>query len=167
MVWIGDGVWLEPELRRRLVAFARRMVGDGDAEDLAQEAIVRAGTSRAPLRREGRAEAWVFRICRHAAIDHLRARRVRRRVWMPMPADGVERGDAVADAQPADLDARSWTRLGTERLSAHQRLLVHLHYRSGHCQARLCALTGLSPAALRVRLFRARRELLKGLAAVS
>jgi RNA polymerase sigma-70 factor (ECF subfamily) len=57
----------------RLVAFARTFVGDPDfARDLVQEAASRAlGARRVPT--DARAyRAWMFRIVRNAALDHLR-----------------------------------------------------------------------------------------------
>ncbi len=153
-------LWERPGLRRRLVAFARRFVGDGAlAEDVVQETLWRAVAGCADLREPEKAEAWVFRICRHAAIDRVRTLRVRQGVWGTMPegvddwaprdATGdVEREDA-GEFEPADL----------RRLPAHHRLLMALHYEKGLSQATICRMTGLSPSALRVRLFRARGAL--------
>lgn len=149
--------WLAGDVRPRLVAFARRLVGDGDAEDLAQEAFFRAGTHLGRLRAEARAEAWIFRICRHAAIDHLRTRRVRNPVWAPMPEDVADWApERPAAPRPARI---AWNLLASvAALLAHQHLLLHLHHVHGLSQARLCHRTGLSAPALRVRLFRARRS---------
>lgn len=164
----GDARW-----RRRLVAFARTFVGEqGAAEDVAQETLMRAGARFGELRQPDRADAWLFRICRHAAIDHVRARRVRQRVWGAWP----EREEAVPTAPDAatpavECDALAESphgeglhepldpRLDLRELPAHQRLLVLLHYDRGLSQPWLCRLTGLSAPALRVRLFRARGRL--------
>jgi RNA polymerase sigma-70 factor (ECF subfamily) len=152
--------WYSVSMRRRLVAFARRFVGDHqEAEDVAQEALFRAGDGASSLRSESKAEAWLFRICRHAAIDHVRARRVRRGVWGVMPDDPGEGGgsrghevqDGLVSGRPGAVSLR--------RLPAHQRLLLELHYGQGMAQAALCRRSGLSPSALRVRLYRARRAL--------
>jgi RNA polymerase sigma-70 factor (ECF subfamily) len=154
-------------MRRRLVAFARRFVKDPhEAEDIVQEVLLRAEDGQASLRSDARAEAWLFRICRHAAIDHVRSRRVRRGVWACMPE---EADDWAVPADPEGPSARA-TGLGEacrrEReplalgvVPAHQRLLLELHYGRGLCQALLSRLSGLSSSALRVRLYRARRRL--------
>lgn len=149
----GKAIWARPEVRDRLVSFARRFVGDrGEAEDIAQETLMRAATGRATLRSRERAEAWLFRICRHAAIDYVRARRVRRGVWAPM-SDEIEAwatsGSAGRAVRPVDL----------RRLPAHHRLIMALYYERGLSQPTLCRMTGLSASALRVRLFRARGTL--------
>ncbi len=88
-------VWFSASMRRRLIAFARRFVVDhGEAEDVVQETLFRAAMGRRRLRSVARAEAWLFRICRHAAIDWVRSRRVRRSVWgvMPSAADALDGG---------------------------------------------------------------------------
>jgi RNA polymerase sigma-70 factor (ECF subfamily) len=150
--------WCEPVMHRRLVAFARRFVGDrGEAEDVAQETLMRAGTGRMRLRTEDRAEAWLFRVCRHAAIDHVRARHVRRAVWGQLPEPAMETVPAASGSdrpRPADLELADVT--------APHRLLLGLHYQRGLSQPVLCRMTGLSPSALRVRLYRARRALAGG-----
>ncbi|HZM01156.1 MAG TPA: RNA polymerase sigma factor, partial [Planctomycetota bacterium] len=152
----SDG-WLGPATSRRLAAFARRFVHDpGEAEDVAQEALLRATHNLASLRSPGKAEAWLFRICRHAAIDHSRARAVRRAVWAPMPDEAGPQPTAVAEAGRASRPAAGFD---LRALAPHQRLLVSLHYERGLSQSTLCRMTGLMPSALRVRLCRARGAL--------
>lgn len=154
--------WLDPAMTRRLVAYARRFVDDrGEAEDVAQETLLRAREHIGTLRSPAKAEAWLFRICRHAAIDHTRARRVRRTVWAPMPAEGSSRR-APPVIVPDDDEALPLPEgpLDLRALPAHQRLLVSLHYERGLSHPTLCRMTGLLPSALRVRLFRARGTLL-------
>jgi RNA polymerase sigma-70 factor (ECF subfamily) len=154
--------WFGAPMQRRLASFARRFVGADDAEDVAQEALIRAALGFEALRRAERAEAWLFRICRHTAIDHVRARRVRRRVWSPMPDDAGERVHAMpaSAAAPAALAAGELWPAALGRLPAHHRLLMSLHYVKGYSQETICRMTGLSESALRVRLFRARWALL-------
>jgi RNA polymerase sigma-70 factor (ECF subfamily) len=146
--------WLDEGMRRRLTAHARRFVGDAsEAEDIAQETLMRVDRSWETLRSYERVEAWMFRICRHAAIDHVRARKVRRSVWERMPEEAETWGLVTREdvAVVAEVDSGL--------LSAPQRLLLGLHYEKGLSQPAICRMSGLTPAALRVRLFRARRAL--------
>jgi RNA polymerase sigma-70 factor (ECF subfamily) len=56
-----------------LVAFARRMVGDGgDPEDQAQEALARLWAKRHVLREEGSLKALLYTIVRNICLDELR-----------------------------------------------------------------------------------------------
>jgi len=162
------------ELRQRLVAFARSLVDDpNEAEDIAQEVLLRAGCVPDELLRSGRPDAWLLRVCRHVAIDHLRSRRTRAGVWGPMPDDAEawalhERHRPAARQVPPRSRARRRPRrparplvLSLRDLPPAARLLMSLHYERGLTQPTLCRLTGLSTAALRVRLFRARGTLQK------
>jgi len=57
-----------------LVRLLRRRFG-GDAEDLAQEAIVRAGASGRPVPTGAQGVAWLRRVARNVAIDRWRQQR--------------------------------------------------------------------------------------------
>ena len=77
---------LEP-LRRRAFAVAYRMLGSvGDAEDVAQEALLRLTRAPAP---PDEPAAWVTTVATRLSIDHLRLARVRRETyagpWLPEP----------------------------------------------------------------------------------
>jgi len=62
----------------RLVGFARTMAGDADlARDLVQEAAARALKARRVPTDSPAYRAWLFRIVRNAALDHLRHNQVR------------------------------------------------------------------------------------------
>ena len=148
------------EVQRRLLAFARRFLSDRtEAEDVMQEALLRARHALPRLRSPDREEAWLFRICRHAAIDHRRARRVRQRVWLPLTDERAER--VFVSPAPSSLAERTGVRAARtlRALPAHHRVLMSLHYERGLPQGTICQLTGLSTSALRVRLFRARGSL--------
>ena len=162
MTFLADA--LDLATVRRLSTFARRFVRDvHEADDVAQEALLRAARSESSPTPE-RTEAWLFRICRHAAIDHVRSRRVRRGVWMDLPEDAGDppapaAGDGLDHDRPGSPELPASLREELTRLPAHHRLLMVLHYERTLPQAVLCRMTGLSPSALRVRLYRARLAL--------
>jgi len=163
---------LGPAMRRRLEAFALRFVDDAtEAEDIAQEVLLRVGLEPAGLLAAERADSWLLRMCRHVAIDHVRARRVRQAVWAPMPDENEGLGEG---RQVAGRAASEWRRFRLRRrappeargarvslrdLPAQSRLLMSLYYEKGFSQPTICRMTGLSASALRVRLFRARGSL--------
>jgi RNA polymerase sigma-70 factor, ECF subfamily len=156
----------EREVQRRLAAFARRFLRDRtEAEDVMQEALLRARHGLARLRSPERLEAWLFRICRHAAIDHRRSRRVREGVWLPLTEEQAALLVAPPHAPPTGAGLEAAHTLRT--LPAHHRVLMSLHYERGLPQGTICQLTGLSTSALRVRLFRARGALSARTAAAS
>ena len=167
---------LGPVMRQRLLNFARRFVPDAsEAEDVVQEVLLRAGEVPEHITLIGRTDSWLLRVCRHLAIDHVRSRRVRRAVWAPMPDDAdtwtpperprSERWGPVArGARRFVLRRRTpapRARVTLRDLPAHSRLLMSLYYERGLSQSAICSMTGLTTPALRVRLFRARGELMQ------
>jgi RNA polymerase sigma-70 factor (ECF subfamily) len=57
-----------------LLAHARRLAGDAGAEDVVQDALLRALRAYPRLRHAEHLRAWLFRITTNAAMDHHRAR---------------------------------------------------------------------------------------------
>ena len=57
-----------------LLAHTRRLVGD-DAEDVLQDALLRALRAYPRLRHADHLRAWLFRVTTNAAMDHHRTRR--------------------------------------------------------------------------------------------
>jgi RNA polymerase sigma factor (sigma-70 family) len=87
---------LDARYRPRLERYASGFVpgGRADAEDVAQEALLRAVRA---LRREGRAVPdaigpWLYRITRNCALDLVAARR-----RAPVVADDADHGDPLAE----------------------------------------------------------------------
>jgi RNA polymerase sigma-70 factor (ECF subfamily) len=97
---------LLPELR----AFARFLVRQrGEADDLVQEAILRAIAARAQFRAGTSLRAWVFTILRNTHYEQVRRRRTERRV-LEAGAQS-EPGGAPAQhsqAELADLERLLW-----------------------------------------------------------
>lgn len=139
---------LHVPLTRRL----QRIVGDpGAAEDLRQEAFVRAWASAPRDAGHDHLRAWVYRTARNLAVDHLRRRSVR---------DWVEFDDATVGATPdPDPDARIAAREALDRLIPHERLLVLLRFEAGLSLVEIGGLLDISEDAARKRVARARASL--------
>jgi RNA polymerase sigma-70 factor (ECF subfamily) len=58
-----------------LLRYARRLVGTTDAEDVLQEALMRALRSYPRLKHGDHLRAWLFRIATTTAFDHTAARK--------------------------------------------------------------------------------------------
>ncbi|MET0349789.1 MAG: sigma-70 family RNA polymerase sigma factor [Rhizobacter sp.] len=139
--------------RRRLVRAATRLLGPADAEDVVQDACVRAleaGTDDLEA-----APAWLLTVVRHLAID-----RLRRRQWLqqwlaevaavpPLAAPSAERDAALAQevTRALRLLARC---LAPEDGAA---LLLHEVFEVGH--AEIASRSGRSEAGSRQQLRRA------------
>jgi anthranilate synthase component 2/putative glutamine amidotransferase len=123
--------------------------GDRDAaEDLVQEAFVRAWRGLPPDLADDQQRAWLHRTARNLAIDELR-RRSRRPTVSIEPLGSV----ASADAPPDVLDA---AREGLASLSPHERFLILLRFEAGFAHAEIAVLLETTEEAARKRVARAR-----------
>src|SRR4051794_41957244 len=90
-----------------LLVHARRLAGD-DAEDVLQDALLRALRAYPKLRHADHLRAWLYRVTTSAAMDHHRARR--REVPTeepPVAAVDAEYDDGAFDALIAPLPEAS------------------------------------------------------------
>lgn len=100
--WVLEAVDLyELPLQR----YARRLVGDFDlAADAVQHAFSRL-CEQSQTTLEGRVSAWLFRVCRNKALDHIRHADRQRPVGDAAAADLAGRQPSANKADPADLVA--------------------------------------------------------------
>src|SRR4051812_16587796 len=140
------------ELELPVTRSLQRIVGDhGTAEDLRQEAFVRAWTSAPHGADRDHLRAWVHRTARNLAIDHLRRRHVR---------DFAPFDDETVGSTPdPDPDARIAAREALDRLTPHERLLLLLRFEGGLSLAEIGTLLDISEDAARKRVARARAAL--------
>jgi len=137
------------------------------SQDIAQEAYLKAWQQLGRLQNTTSFLPWLRQITRNLARDYLRARRER-----------IVAGEAadIAIAQAADPDACPMQQIiddETGRVAAdlisdlpdESREVLLLYYREGGNSKQVAALLGLSDAAVRKRLSRARRSLREDLIA--
>ena len=135
-------------------------------EDLAQETFVKAW--RALGQFDGRAplEHWLSRIAVRTALDHLRKEK-RRRNEIGL----AELGDDVLDwlrndDEKSELDSRSAAEvleLAMRELAPADRVVITMQEIEGRSVKEICAATGSTSVAVRVRALRARAKLKRAL----
>jgi RNA polymerase sigma-70 factor (ECF subfamily) len=148
----------EPELlrhwdaaRTECLRLARRYAAD-DAEDVVQEALLRAWRHRHKCRTPSAPLPWLLTITRNEAL-----RRRRRRM------DPLDEVAEPADPSAAEEIARAGVRVDVaralRRLSKAERRLVVLRYLLDWSNADVAEHLGIPEVTVRVRLHRARRRL--------
>ncbi len=161
------------QLRGRAFAIAYRMLGSvGDAEDVAQEALIRFHSATEAGEAIDSPPAYVATIATRLAIDELRSARVRRETyvgeWLPEPlptaADAAARPagatafpDPEAQAELADSLSLAFLVL-LEQLTPEQRAALLLHDVFDYPHEEVAAIIGTTPAASRQLASRARRQ---------
>jgi RNA polymerase sigma-70 factor (ECF subfamily) len=159
----------------QIFGFAFQLTGDRTiAEDIAQEAFVRAYTGIARLRDGGAFLEWMYRITLNLARD--RARLKRRKPWISFfelrkaNADGetepVEFADEGSDpARLTESDARTEALYNAIAALPHEfREVIVLHHLQKLDVERIAELLGVPEGTVKSRLGRARARLRTALA---
>jgi RNA polymerase sigma-70 factor, ECF subfamily len=140
-----------------LLKVTSALVGFADAEDAAQEAVMKAWQARASLRDPAALRPWLLRIAVNICREWRRGRFGRwQRVLRPLDGDLVAL-PAREDAQPGAtahaeaLDVRE----AINALHASLRLVVTLRYYAGLDASEIGEALGLPPPTVRTRLRRA------------
>ena len=142
---------------RAVLAVAYAITTDAAAAgDVAQETFLRAWQELGGLEDAERFGAWLCGIARNRATDARRARQ--RRPTNEMPADAADESPGpAAEAERRETADRLDAAL--RRLDDVSRCAVALRYYDGLSSADIAALLDLTPAAVDMRLARARQTL--------
>jgi RNA polymerase sigma-70 factor (ECF subfamily) len=146
-------VALIPQLR----AFARSLTGDPTAaDDLAQDAMVKAWDARASFEMGTNMKAWTFMILRNQFYSE------KRRSWRQSQLDqeAAER-TLVAIDDPSAPVALDELRMGLAMLPAEQREALVLVGAGGFAYEEAAAICGCAVGTVKSRVSRARRALME------
>jgi RNA polymerase sigma-70 factor, ECF subfamily len=147
--------------RHRMVVLrvAARVVGEDDADDVAQDAFLRAFHRLDRFRGDAPFRSWLLSITYNAALTSARRREL-------APTDSLEdqRADAVTDRTPVEeLELRERLRrldVKLKGLSPEHRLVLVLRDVEGLTYDEIALVTGAPLGSVKARLHRARGELI-------
>ena len=148
--------------RHRDVVFrvAARIVGRDAAEDVSQDAFLRAFHRLGRFRGDAPFRSWLLQIAHHAAIDAVN----RRTVEVDDPSAGEEAPDPEAARMPAERLERRERAERLESKLAHlrppHRAVLVLRDLEGLSYDEIAAATGTPLGTVKGRLHRARAELI-------
>ncbi len=148
---------------RSLFRLAHRMTGnEHDAEDVVQEAFLRAYKRLDQFEDRSQVGSWLFRIAANCAYDLLRTRQRRNRHLEPEGATGGADMVTALDAGPDRLAAGSDVRRGVEaamaEMSDRERSAFALRHFEGWSIAEIAGALGLDESATKQSIFRAVRK---------
>ena len=151
------------ELRPRLVGIAYRMLGSvGEAEDLAQEALLRLHDATRRGEQIASPGGWLVAVTTRLAIDELRSARVRREAyagpWLPEPLVAGGDDEAATRVELDETVSMAFLVL-LERLGPVERAVFVLREAFGYGYDEIAAIVGRSEDACRQLLSRARRRI--------
>jgi RNA polymerase sigma-70 factor, ECF subfamily len=125
-----------------------RIVGQGDARELTQEVFLRVARGPVPNGDDAGRRAWVFRIARNLALNHVR--------------DDRRRGVAVEltdSAAPATQEISAALREALEQLAPTDRDVFLMREAGGLSYDEISVACDITADAVRSRLHRARQQL--------
>lgn len=144
------------ENHRRFLAFLRpRMNSNEDAEELLQDAFVRAVDKGKHLRNDESAVAWFYRLLRNALTDYYRRRDVARRALEALSTDAAE---PVIEPELEQTVCRCVNLLLTTLKPDQARLLEQVEV-EGRRVIDAAQELGISENSASVKLYRARQAL--------
>jgi RNA polymerase sigma-70 factor (ECF subfamily) len=139
----------------RCLRLATHLLGDADeADDVVQEAFVRAYRHLGAYRERERFGAWLARI----VVNQCRSRAARERRWprADLAASEAQAGDALAIPPASEAaDRRAALAHALAQLAPEQREAVVLRFADALTYDEMSALTGVGVSALKMRVQRA------------
>ncbi len=149
--------------RAAVTRYIRYLVRDAaEAEDLAQEAFLRAHRQRDTLRDPAALESWLYQIATHVSIDRLRQRTKTADRQLEEPVEELPIADRV---QPSALTVLQQEEMSVcvqrylGRLSDAYKAVLLLHDTDGLTANEISGLLRLPLTTIKMRLHRARRQL--------
>jgi RNA polymerase sigma-70 factor (ECF subfamily) len=150
--------WDWADLRASCLREARRVLSsEHDAEEAAQDALLRAWRGRGGQRTAGAETWWVRRIARNEALRRVSRQTLRRDLY-------TEADAALLEGLPAnqDLSLRAEIidlRNAIAELAPKDALLLKLRYERDLTQGRLARMAGMPEGTVKIRLHRIRGRL--------
>ena len=154
----------------RIVRYLRRLVGDADAEDVAQEVFVKVGQALDGFRGESKLSTWIYRIATNTAMDHLRRPSSAPAVRQASSAgddDAAPDDELIADGAPLHddvlirKDMNACIRGLVDGLPEMYRTVLVLADLEELTNGEISEVTGLPLDTVKIRLHRARQQLRK------
>lgn len=155
------------ENRPRLLALATRLVSSTEAEDVVQDAFVSTLRHHHQFRGQALPSTWLYRVTFNAALMRLRTRRRKGAESLDaLPLDVAEaslartlpdRPDPAADVERREVRLALDAAIAALRPVDQQ--IVRLRFVDGMSTEEVAEVTGLSVAATKTRLHRARAAL--------
>ena len=157
---------LVDEYQKNVYNLALRMTGSPeDAQDMSQEAFIKAYNSLSSFRGDSKFSVWLYRIVSNVCLDFLRSRSKNQPMSLNVELDDGETELDIPDLRclPEDELERALTRQavrdGLEALPPDQRQILLLREIEGFSYEEICRILALEEGTVKSRIFRARKNL--------
>lgn len=153
--------WFVDRYKGMAFSIAFRVVGSReDAEEIVQDAFLKAFKSLHKFKRDSKFSTWFYRIVVNTALTRVRSEKPKSESF-----DESESGLALAGSVEAaylDLDKSEQKKLinaALDELSVEDRLVLTLYYLNENSVEEISGITGIARETLKMRIHRARGRL--------
>lgn len=177
MNYKGDTVYIEQVLSGNVNAFsyivdhhknkaynlAFRICGNHEeAEEVAQDSFMKAYRSLGSFKMKSSFSTWLFRIVYNTAISNVRIKKKGTLSLEDFPADATDFIGENPSEEKAEKEYRTaLVNFALQKLNDEERGLISLFYYEEMSTDEVAAVTGMTAANVKVRMFRARQKMLE------
>jgi RNA polymerase sigma factor (sigma-70 family) len=131
-----------------------------EAEEVAQDAFIKAFRSLKNFGKKSSFGTWLYRIVYNTAISLVRSRRKGMLTVEDFPADAVDfLSFSKNEEEAADEYRNSLVNFALQKISEEDRGLVTLYYYNDLDTEEISKITGITKSSIKVKLFRARKKM--------
>jgi len=131
-----------------------------EAEEIAQDAFIKAYRSLRNFRNKSSFSTWLFRIVYNTSISLVRSKKKGVLAIEEFPADAVDFLGINRNEEEAAEDYRnSLINFALQKISEDDRGLITLYYYDDLDTEEISKVTGINKSGIKVRLFRARKKM--------
>ncbi len=152
----------------KILRYLTRLVGEAEAEDLAQEVLIKVNEALPGFRGESQLSTWIYRIATNIALDRLRSpsyRRVTQSCAASAEAEVQDRDTLTGEKTPL-VEPQIFRKEMSEcllgyiqRLPENYRVVLILSEFEGLKDNEIAETLEISPGAAKIRLHRAKERL--------
>ena len=163
---------LYKELYPKIRLYLERLVGESEAEDVAQIVFEKVNSSLSTFKGESKVSTWIFKIATNAALDRLKSPSYKRTPSGPLAPVQLQTVEninmASKKASSPDLkvirdEMSDCVREFVDRLPYDYRTIIILNELEGFTNKEIAEILQISLETVKIRLHRARAQLKKSL----
>jgi RNA polymerase sigma-70 factor (ECF subfamily) len=172
-----DIIYIEQVLNGRINAFSHivdhhktkaynlafRICGNAeDAEEIAQDAFLKAFRSLSLFRKDSSFATWLYRIVFNTAVSHVRLRKQNYVSLEEFPPDATNFiGENPSEEISESEHRKTIINFALLKLNEEERGIISLYYYEEMTMEEIADVTGISRANIKVKLFRTRQKMLE------
>ncbi len=138
-----------------------------DAEEVAQDAFIKAYNSLSSFQSSSTFKTWFFRIVYNTSISRLRTRKNNELKIEDIKITDTEiQATENAIGQLNTIDRQKYLQIGLDRLEPDERALLKMYYYDDFSMDEVSVITGLTVSNVKVKIHRSRKKLLQELRCV-